>query len=229
MARGDARGALEDFVANGTMIAPYGESPAVARWRPYAAIAAHGAGDTERARRLSDEALAIAEAFELDVEIAVALYAQAMIGDPADALATLERSAALLEGRDADLDRAKVLLELGRLLRTADRLEEARTALREALALAERTGALAAQARAREELIATGAKPRRAAISGVAALTPSELRIADLVAAGHTNREIAERLFLTKNTVEWHLRHVYQKLGTRSRTALGDLIDSPTR
>lgn len=56
--------------------------------------------------------------------------------------------------------------------------------------------------------------------SGEAALTPSERRVAQLAAAGHTNRDIAQALFVTPKTIEVHLSHAYQKLGIRSRSQL---------
>jgi DNA-binding CsgD family transcriptional regulator len=74
--------------------------------------------------------------------------------------------------------------------------------------------------RARDELIAAGGRPRRAASTGPAALTPSERRVADLVAAGRTNREVAQTLFVTEKTVETHLSRVFAKLGLRSRREL---------
>jgi DNA-binding CsgD family transcriptional regulator len=69
-------------------------------------------------------------------------------------------------------------------------------------------------------LLAAGARPRRTALRGVAALTPSELRVARLAGEGLRNREIAEALFVTRKTVDYHLHHVYQKLGVgRERLA----------
>ena len=70
------------------------------------------------------------------------------------------------------------------------------------------------------ELRATGARPRRRLTTGAGALTPSERRIAELAAAGQQNREIAETLFVTTATVEYHLRNAYRKLGIASRTQL---------
>jgi DNA-binding CsgD family transcriptional regulator len=58
------------------------------------------------------------------------------------------------------------------------------------------------------------------AVSGVESLTPSERRIAELAATGSTNREIAAELFLTSKTVEWHLGHVFSKLGIGRRREL---------
>jgi len=51
-------------------------------------------------------------------------------------------------------------------------------------------------------------------------LTPAEERVAALVAEGRTNREVAAVLFVSDNTVEFHLSHIYRKLGVRSRTEL---------
>ena len=74
--------------------------------------------------------------------------------------------------------------------------------------------------RAREELNAVGARPRRSALSGPGALTPAEHRVAAAGRRGHSNRAIAERLYVTQRTVETHLTHVFQKLDIRSRAEL---------
>ncbi|HEV2786183.1 MAG TPA: helix-turn-helix transcriptional regulator, partial [Solirubrobacteraceae bacterium] len=97
---------------------------------------------------------------------------------------------------------------------------QAREALREGLDLAQRCGAAAVAERAREELVAAGARPRVAALSGVDALTPSERRVAGMAAEGMSNREIAQALFVTPRTVEMHLSNAFRKLDIRSRTQL---------
>jgi DNA-binding CsgD family transcriptional regulator len=74
--------------------------------------------------------------------------------------------------------------------------------------------------RAREELNAAGARPRRSALSGPGALTPAEHRVAELAARGLGNRAIAERLYVTPRTVETHLTHAFAKLDIRSRAEL---------
>ena len=58
------------------------------------------------------------------------------------------------------------------------------------------------------------------------ALTPQELQVAALVAGGATNREAAAALFLSVKTIEFHLGHVYRKLGIRSRTELARVVES---
>ena len=70
----------------------------------------------------------------------------------------------------------------------------------------------------------TGARPRRARISGAGALTPSEQRVASLAANGLTNVEIARELVLARRTVETHLTHAYRKLGVSRRGALPEAL-----
>jgi DNA-binding CsgD family transcriptional regulator len=115
----------------------------------------------------------------------------------------------------------RALVELGAALRRANERTASRPSLRQAADLAKRGGALALYQRARTELSASGARPRREALlSGPDSLTPSERRIAELAAAGHSNRDIAGILFVTLKTVEYHLRNVYRKLDISARGEL---------
>ena len=105
-------------------------------------------------------------------------------------------------------------------------IRDSRRPLRRALELAERDGMRLLARRARYELHAAGARPRRSALSGVDALTPAEHRVATLAATGHTNRQIAELLYVTQRTVETHLTHAFQKLDITSRTELAPHVAS---
>jgi DNA-binding NarL/FixJ family response regulator len=134
-----------------------------------------------------------------------------------EAIATLERSSARLE-------LAKALAAHGAALRRARRPSDARDPLRRALELAESCSAPPVIEIARSELHAAGARPRSSALSGPAALTPSERRVADLAADGQTNRDIAQELFVTPKTVEVHLSNAYRKLGIGSRRELGKAL-----
>jgi DNA-binding CsgD family transcriptional regulator len=83
--------------------------------------------------------------------------------------------------------------------------------------------------RARKELRATGISIGQAATSGPASLTPQELEIAMLAAAGLTNKQIGQRLFLSHRTVGTHLYQLFPKLGITSRAALSDALrDRPS-
>jgi DNA-binding CsgD family transcriptional regulator len=131
---------------------------------------------------------------------------------------------ATLAETTARLEHAHSLVELGAALRRTGDRWAAREPLRAGLELAHRCGALPLDERARIELAASGARPRKAVRSGVEALTPSELRVARLAAGGRTNREIAQELFVTVKTVEFHLRHCYQKLDIARRNELADAL-----
>jgi DNA-binding NarL/FixJ family response regulator len=87
--------------------------------------------------------------------------------------------------------------------------------------LARDCGAWVVAARAHDELVTAGARPRRDPIESRSNLTASELRVARLAAEGTTNREIAQALFVTENTIETHLRSVFRKLDIHSRSQLG--------
>src|SRR5262249_2371097 len=131
-------------------------------------------------------------------------------------------------GSRGKVEHAKARTELGAALRRANRRSEARDHLRQALELAAICGATPLVQRAQTELRATGARPRRISLHGVEALTPSERRVAGTPAAGATNREIAQQLFITPKTVEMHLSNVYRKLGISSRSHLPAALSKPT-
>ena len=135
-------------------------------------------------------------------------------------IALIREAVAVLEPSPARLEHAYALADLGAALRRANHRAEARDHLRQALELAQRSGATLLAEQAHEELIATGARPRRIVQTGAAALTPSERRIAAMAAEGLSNREIAQALFVTLRTVEMHLSNAFRKLDISSRTQL---------
>ncbi len=115
---------------------------------------------------------------------------------------------------------ARTRLAYGERLRRTRRRVLAREQLRDALDTFERLGARLWAERARTELAATGTTLRRRDTTAPEALTPQELQIALLLTGGKTTREAAAALFLSPKTVEYHLRHVYEKLGLHSREEL---------
>jgi DNA-binding CsgD family transcriptional regulator len=117
-------------------------------------------------------------------------------------------------------------VDLGAALRRMGHRRDARTTLARGLDLADRIGARLLLDRAASELRAAGARPRRRALVGRDALTPSEVRVAGLAAAGRTNREIAQTLFVTPKAVEFHLANTYQKLGIASRQDLAGVLQA---
>jgi DNA-binding CsgD family transcriptional regulator len=149
-----------------------------------------------------------------------------MIERGQQALDTLRRAIAALETTDAKLELAHARARLGRGLRRAGQRVEARHHLTISLDVAHRCGASGLEAEIRLELTAAGARPRRPALSGIESLTPTELRVAQLAAQGGSNRDIAEMIFVSRNTVAWHLRNVYRKLQIDSREHLTRLVEA---
>ena len=141
-------------------------------------------------------------------------------GDVQSAVTTLEASARLLDGLGYRPDAARATLALGRALLRAGQRTRAADALAEARGRFADLGARLWELRAVDELERVA--PGRAA----GQLTPTEGRIAGLVAEGRKNREIGEELFMSLATVEAHLTRIYRKLGIRSRSELAGLVHS---
>jgi DNA-binding CsgD family transcriptional regulator len=118
----------------------------------------------------------------------------------------------------AELARAHLLY--GEWLRRENRRGDARTQLRTAHDQFTSIGMDAFAERARRELLATGEKLRKRSVESRDDLTAQERQIAQLARDGLSNPEIGARLFLSPRTVEWHLHHVFTKLGIRSRQQL---------
>jgi DNA-binding CsgD family transcriptional regulator len=204
--------------------------PGVAGWRVDAADALVALGDPVTARELADEHLALADRLGLHGPTGAGLRALARAASLAERIALLERAAALLAHSPNRLEHTRALVDLGAALRRANRRTDARAPLRRALDLADRGGMRRLARRARHELRAAGARPRRTALSGIAALTPAEHRVAALAADGYSNREIAQRLYVTRRTVETHLTHAFQKLDVTNRAELaGGFADHDQR
>lgn len=142
-------------------------------------------------------------------------------GDLPGAESALEQALARQEQLPLPFERARTLLALGQTQRRGKQKRAARESLAEALEIFERLGARLWVERAREELGRIGG---RAAASDE--LTPTERRVAELVAEGRSNKDAAAALFVTVKTVEANLSRVYTKLGIRSRTELARRLAS---
>ena len=229
LARSQARLAVDDVAgaavdareAGRRRQAAGSENPATAPWRRTLALALHRSGDHGAAMALLEEELALARAFGAPRLTAVPLRLLGSIEqDRTAALDHLEEALALLEPTPCALERMKVLLALGAETRRQGQPVAARAHLRRAVQEADAGGARAVADAARAELRLAGGRLRRVALVGPAALTPGERRVAELAADGLTNREVAQQLFVTVKTVEYHLGNAYGKLGVRSRREL---------
>ena len=180
-------------------------------------------GDHSRAEWLAESTQRLAEATPDDSNVAAAAaHAHALVGRDS---AALEQAA----GRySALLPRARATEDAGLAWAAAGDQDQAVTWLRRAYELYQQPGAVDGMARVRAELRAAGVSLhhwKRAArpAFGWASLTETEWRVADLVAQGLSNREVAGKVFLSTHTVAYHLRHIYWKLNVGSRVQLARL------
>ena len=135
----------------------------------------------------------------------------------------LERALTVHDRLPQPFDRARTLLALGAIQRRTRKRGAARESLERALAIFDELGATLWAEKARSELARIGGRTPAGD-----ELTPTERRIAELVAMGKTNKEVAAQLFITPRTVEGHLTHIYAKLGVRSRAELAHRMSVPT-
>ncbi|MFJ5234766.1 AAA family ATPase [Kitasatospora sp. NPDC088391] len=207
LASGAPDAALEDFARCGRLLQEWGfDVPSFLPWRGDAARALLLLGRPARARELAREQVAHPAA---GAPRTAGLSLRALAAcEPADRIELLTAAADRLEGLDS-VELAWTLAELGEAQLAGGRDRPGREALRRARELAE----------------AAGLRPllerlRASADGDEWGLSASERRVAELAAAGHSNREIAERLFITVSTVEQHLTHTYRKLRVKGRAEL---------
>jgi DNA-binding CsgD family transcriptional regulator len=224
MARGDATAAREQLNAGGGELTG-ALLPVLARevgTEPHLVRLALAAGD----ERLADAAVSDAEqraAHNPGVTsiVATASHARGLrYGDPDDLKAAVE----LLDGGPRPLMLAFALEDLGRAFVTRAQKDEGIAAFGRALELYMTAGATWDSGRVRGRLRGLGMRRRFVSAerpaSGWEALTESELQVVRLVASGLTNRDAAERLFVSPHTIGTHLRHVFTKLDLNSRVEL---------
>jgi DNA-binding CsgD family transcriptional regulator len=201
-----------------------GANPHMLRWREPATSALAALGEIEEARALAAESLGLFGDAGMPIAGALARRTVAVLAPGGPDVEELAAVVADLDSEFARLEQARTLLELGAALRVLGQIGEARKELAAARELAHECGSVRLERRAREELVATGARPRRVALSGRAALTPAEGRVVDLAATGLTNPAIAALLVISRRTVEMHLSNAYRKLDIASRKDLPEAL-----
>jgi DNA-binding CsgD family transcriptional regulator len=159
--------------------------------------------------------------------LARAARCRGLLADAGELEPCFEEALGLHEQTPDIFETARTRLAYGARLRRARKRIRAREELRAAAETFERLGARPWVEQADAELAATGETARRRDVSTLDELTPQELRIARLLAEGKTTREAAAAIFVSPKTVEYHLRHVYAKLGIHSREELVRVFDTP--
>ncbi|HEY1282200.1 MAG TPA: AAA family ATPase [Acidimicrobiales bacterium] len=195
-------------------------------WAPYGSLRARalcGLGRTDEAVAAAADEVDAARRWGVPGTVGASLRA---LGTALDAdgspecLTVLDEAAATTAQSSARLEHAKSLVALGSARRRRGRPADAREPLARAVELATVCGASPLAAQALDELRAAGGRRTARSAFGPDALTPSERRVAVLAAAGHTNKAIAQQLYVTPKTVEVHLSSAYRKLGIASRSEL---------
>ncbi len=221
LARGELESGAADLIAVGEDLESMRLlNPAAVPWRQEVVPALAALGRTAEARRIVADGEQRARAFGASHVIGAMLRARSTIEPKRTAIKTLHQAVDILKSSGPPHELARAELEFGAALRRDGHRRDSREPLREALELSHACGAGGLAERARVELSAAGSRPRSVFRTGVAALTASELRTAKLAADGLGNVEIAQRLFVTRKTVEKHLSNAYTKLEVSSRTEL---------
>ena len=165
----------------------------------------------------------------LSPRLTMITHGSAAMASPDETYGDLFETALATTGAERwPFDQARIQLAYGERLRRAKETAAARTHLAAARDTFQRLGAQPWTARAGQELRATGLTLGPAHAEGPASLTPQQRQIAQLAAAGLTNKQIGERLYLSPRTVSTHLHQAFPKLGVTTRAALRDaLADLP--
>jgi DNA-binding CsgD family transcriptional regulator len=200
--------------------------PGVVKYLPDEIETLAALGELERAwsftRKLEAQGKSLGRRWALATGARCRAHLAAIDGDLERAWAACEQALSQHERLPMPFELARTLLVKGQIERQSGRQPAARATLGEALTIFEQLGAPLWAGKARRELAKT------AVGTPVDGLTEAERRIATLVAQGHTNRRVAAAMFVTENTVQTHIRHIFQKLGLRSRTELAArLLSSP--
>jgi len=182
-------------------------------------------GDTDGAAAILDSFADEAERIGQPYPRAIALRCQGLLA-PEDSYEKQFLRALELHAMDGNIfATARTRLAYGERLRRSGRRVDAREQLNQAITVFDRLDAAPWSTRARSELRATGERVSPRSPASNEELTPQERQVALLAAEGKTNREIGTQLFLSPKTIEWHLSHVYRKLGITSRGKLSRALD----
>jgi DNA-binding SARP family transcriptional activator/tetratricopeptide (TPR) repeat protein len=213
--------ALQAWLACGRRFTAHGgRNPAVLAWRSGAALAMCRLGRSDEAQELAAEEVALARRWGAPTAYGRALRVAGLVAGDQEGLPVLGEAVTVLAGSPARLELARALIDLGAALHRVGRDDESQQDLRRGIELAQICGATPLIERASRELRASGAWPLHTAPCGPDALTPTERQVAGLATAGCSDRDIAQALFITTNTVETHLAATYHKLGIDGRDEL---------
>lgn len=185
--------------------------------------AAVRAEEPDLARRWVEELAGFAEATGRPWALAAVAYGRAVVDDSPDAETWFDEALSHYGSAGRPLDEARAELAYGEWLRRTQRRVDARTHLRRALETFQDAHAAGLSERASQELRASGETARKRDPSTLVNLTPMELKVAELVRSGLSNKDVAAQIWVSPRTVAFHLRNIFTKAGVTSRGELAQL------
>ncbi|HEU4514064.1 MAG TPA: AAA family ATPase [Nocardioidaceae bacterium] len=223
---GDHERALADYAAAADLMGANPDNASIVEWRELSARSLHALGRPDEAAELAEAAVEHARAWGAPRALGFALRTRARFTDRDEAIALLREAAALFSECDCVDYRARAWVDLATLLLQGGEAEreEAVSVLRGAADHARRESAEPLLHRTGRLLVRAGVAATDPTGRPAPALTAGERRVTELAAGGATNREIAQKLFVTVKAVEWHLSNAYRKLGIASRRDLPTAI-----
>ncbi|MEU2057591.1 AAA family ATPase [Streptomyces bungoensis] len=224
-ALGDLEGSLECLLRCGDSLTAAGiGSPVLAPWWFDAALVLAELGRVEEGLDVVERVGPSAERWGTARVRGMLRLAHGALTEGDPGIDELAAAADLLAASPGRLEHARAEHLLGRRLLQRGDAQGARTRLHRSIDVAVLCGDRLLVDQVRPVLAAAGGRLRRGTRSPADSLSGSERQVAELAAAGATNREIAEALFLTQRTVEFHLTGVYRKLGLRGRRQIADVL-----
>jgi DNA-binding CsgD family transcriptional regulator len=198
--------------------------PALSRMAAVERIdAAVRADESDAARGWVDDLTGFADATGRAWARAAVAFGRAVTADPEAADANFQEALVQHSRAGRPLEQARTQLAYGEWLRRAQRRVDARVHLRQALETFQDARADALEERTTQELRASGETARKRDPSTLVQLTPMELKIAQLVSSGMSNKDVAAQCWVSPRTVAFHLRNVFAKAGVTSRGELAQL------
>jgi DNA-binding CsgD family transcriptional regulator len=194
--------------------------PNIVQWMPDLIESQIRAGLEPEARTTLAEFAAQAQRTGRGWALASAARCRGLLAPPETADAIFSEAHRLVAALPSPFERARTELCWGERLRRDGRRVDARTHLHAALESFETLGAAPWAEKAARELRSSGGRAMRGPRARSDELTPQQMQIATMVAEGATNKSVANSLFLSPKTIEFHLGHIYRKLAVSNRTQL---------
>ena len=229
-AHGDHEQALDDYRGAARLMGAYPDNASIVEWRELSAWSLRALGRRDEALELAEEAVSHARRWGAPRALGFALQTKAQLTPRDQSIVLLREAVALFDSSGCVDYRARAWVDLARLLVDGTPAErgEGLELLHRTVDYGRTTDVPPAVLKATRLLVRAGEPVSDPAANPLSSLTPGERRVVDLAVAGHTNRQIAQKLFVTVKAVEWHLSHAYRKLKISSRAELAAaLYDEP--